>query len=395
MSRHQRAQSTGDQLRAPHTVSLKVLRLSRPSLSYQSPLPCAADTLSASPKALLSYPGVPSATNHDSDSAARTTTNSSFAIAPLLKLPEAFGAAYVGETFACTLCANNEILPPPPPPPAPEGSDGQPKQQPTRVISGVRIVAEMQTPSTPAGAVLDLEEGAMDLEGGDGAEGDVVSPTQTMHGGKVLPLGRSLQRVLRFELKEEGAHVLAVTVTYTETPIVANGGEKGTTTGQPRVRTFRKLYQFVAQSLLSVRTKAGEIPMGRGKNGRTMHALEAQLENVGESAVSLEAVSLVSRPAFSSTSLNWDFASSTATKVPPQSAPHAPVLNPRDVIQVAFLVEQRRNTTIDEEDDHVLSPTGTKVTDRVALGQLAIQWRSAMGDRGSLSTGLLTSRRAT
>jgi hypothetical protein len=95
--------------------------------------------------------------------------------------------------------------------------------------------------------------------------------------------GESLQRILRFELKEEGNHVLAVTVTYTETAL----GEGKAASG--RVRTFRKLYQFVAQQLLSVRTKAGELTQ---QGGLSKYLLEAQLENMGEAAVCLEVCDL-------------------------------------------------------------------------------------------------------
>jgi hypothetical protein len=163
-----------------------------------------------------------------------------------LNLPEAFGSAYVGETFSCTLCANNELDP----------SDG------TKAINGVRIQGEMQTPSNPTGSPLDLA-------GSQEQGSDTASPGP----------GESMQRILRFELKEDGNHVLAVTVTYTETAL----GEGKAASG--RVRTFRKLYQFVAQQLLSVRTKAGELNQ---KNGSSRYLLEAQLENMGEAAVCLE-----------------------------------------------------------------------------------------------------------
>jgi hypothetical protein len=152
----------------------------------------------------------------------------------------------VGETFSCTLCANNEL----------DASDT------TKAVSGVRIQGDMQTPSNPAGSPLELA--------GSQEDGDTgVSPKP----------GKSLQRILRFELKEEGNHVLAVTVTYTETAL----GEGKAASG--RVRTFRKLYQFVAQPLLSVRTKAGELTQ---RNGVSRYLLEAQLENMGEAAVCLE-----------------------------------------------------------------------------------------------------------
>ncbi|KAF2256647.1 hypothetical protein BU26DRAFT_26881 [Trematosphaeria pertusa] len=324
---HQRNPSTGDALRTPHTVSLKVLRLSRPSLATQYPLPNSQD-LGISPNASLAYPS------------GRTDEKS--IVSPVLNLPEAFGSAYVGETFSCTLCANNELDP----------SDK------TRTISGVRIQGEMQTPTTPTGSPLDLAG----PEGEDEANG---SPGP----------GQSLQKILRFELKEEGNHVLAVTVTYTETTLAGEGKA-----ASGKVRTFRKLYQFVAQQLLSVRTKAGELS---AKGGTSRFLLEAQLENMGEGAVSLEAVNVNPKPPFKSSSLNWDMHSS------PTELLHAPILNPRDVIQVAFLLEQQRDAEDANDEPGKLPPGDT----RRILGQLAIQWRSAMGDRGSLSTGWLTSRR--
>lgn len=206
-------------------------RLSRPTLATQHPLPNSKD-VGISPQASLAYP---SASN----------TDDAFILSPVLNLPEAFGSAYVGETFSCTLCANNEV----------DAADS------TKAISGVRMQGDMQTPSDPTGSPLDLT-------------GIAEEATDTSPGP-----GESLQRILRFELKEEGNHVLAVTVTYTETAL----GEGKAASG--RVRTFRKLYQFVAQQLLSVRTKAGEISP---KGGSRRYLLEAQLENMGEAGVCLE-----------------------------------------------------------------------------------------------------------
>ncbi|RMZ66170.1 DUF974 domain [Pyrenophora seminiperda CCB06] len=302
------------------TPSRQRTRLSRPSLATQFPLPNSTN-LGISPKASLAYPS-------------QNNANDQFILSPALKLPEAFGSAYVGETFSCTLCANNELDP----------SDN------TKVISGVRIQGDMQTPSNPTGSPLDLS-GLTDED-----EGTSPGP------------GESLQRILRFELKEDGNHVLAVTVTYTETAL----GEGKAASG--RVRTFRKLYQFVAQQLLSVRTKAGE--MGR-QNGSSRYLLEAQLENMGEAAVCLEAVNVNPKPPLRSKSLNWDMQ---------PAGLNAPILSPRDVVQVAFLLEHQPG------DDDDMPDSITEDNKRV-LGQLAIQWRSALGDRGSLSTGWLTARR--
>lgn len=133
----------------------------------------------------------------------------------------------------------------------------------------MRIVAEMQTPSSVTALELEPPNDSASTEG--------------------LKIGESLQKIVRFDLKEEGNHILAVSVSYTETKI---GSDSQAASG--RVRTFRKLYQFVAQPCLSVRTKASELPplevdnKSLGPYGKTRllrFALEAQLENVGEGAV--------------------------------------------------------------------------------------------------------------
>lgn len=111
-----------------------------------------------------------------------------------------------------------------------------------------------------------------------------------------LQKGQSLQKIVRFDLKEEGNHILAVSISYTETLM---GHDSQAASG--RVRTFRKLYQFVAQPCLSVRTKASELPPLEvddksagpyGKARLVRYALEAQLENVGDFTVVIK----VSRP---------------------------------------------------------------------------------------------------
>lgn len=127
----------------------------------------------------------------------------------------------------------------------------------------------MQTPSSVA--TLDL---------------DPASDTAQTDG---LDIAESLQKIVRYDLKEEGNHILAVSVSYTENRIGENAH-----VASGRVRTFRKLYQFVAQPCLSVRTKASELPplevdnKSLGPYGKTRllrFALEAQLENVGDGAV--------------------------------------------------------------------------------------------------------------
>ncbi|KAI9674368.1 MAG: hypothetical protein M1829_003770 [Trizodia sp. TS-e1964] len=249
---HQRTLSNVEGVsKEPHSISLKVLRLSRPSLSDQYPLPLSSSSIS--PSAALSYPS--------------TSSSEKFILSPLLTLPPSFGSAYIGETFSCSLCANNELA-----------------AQDERFLSAVRIVAEMQTPTQTHVLELSPAESA-----------DVA-----LRG--VLGFGQSLQKIVRYELKEDGNHVLAVTVAYTErTPIEATTESAPgmvidvDAPGNQRVRTFRKLYQFNVKQCLLVRTKAGEIQNRSSTKGAKagepaplQYVLEAQLENVGEEPITLE-----------------------------------------------------------------------------------------------------------
>ncbi|KZF25737.1 hypothetical protein L228DRAFT_244631 [Xylona heveae TC161] len=343
---HQRRQSVLDGHKQAHSLSLKVLRLSKPSLSQQYPLPpvTSTDVPQISPEAALSCPS--------------EEVDGQFILSPLLTLPPAFGSAYVGETFSCTLCINNESL---------ESASGP-------LISGVRIAAEMQTPSQTV--PLDL------VAGEEASKGPSLEP------------GNSLQRIVRFDLKEEGTHVLAVTVTYTETRLSAKSeglGEHPAAGG--RVRTFRKLYQFLAQQQIAVRTKSAELPFVAADSGNAKtfqptrlprFILEAQLENTGENPVTLEDVALNPKPPFISTSLNWDLPDPGQQQI--SGVNDLPILNPRDVMQVAFLLERGPESTIDQG-------TWSKEELENPQSQLSIRWRSSMGDGGFLTTGWLLSRK--
>jgi trafficking protein particle complex subunit 13 len=108
---------------------------------------------------------------------------------------------------------------------------------------------------------------------------------------------------------------------------------------------------------------------------------------------SIQAVTLTTNPILRSSSLNWDNIALPSSS--DHNTPHNPILNPRDVVQVAFVLEKLpKDDTKDIPDEafaHVPKlPSGDH---RIALGQLSIQWRSTMGERGSLKTAWLSSRR--
>ncbi|KAF8428772.1 hypothetical protein EV426DRAFT_284871 [Tirmania nivea] len=321
----ERSTSQSDIQKEPHQLNLKVVRLSRPSLNQHYPLPHPSICSSQNPgydvlyQQSLAYPSHP---------------DTQFILSPVLTLPPAFVNAYIGETFSCLLSTNND-------------SDA--------TVTDVCIAAEMQTPSLIQTLELVIPEDRK----------DVVD----------LPPGQSIQRIAKFDLKEEGKHTLGVTVTYSAPPkkqrdLIAESKEDSERVdiGPRRVRTFKKLYVFPAQQCLTVKTKAVELPGG--------HAiLEAQLENNGDGPVSLEEVVLAPRKGWKSTSLNWD--------TDMEGAKSTPLLKPRDVMQVAFLLKPDPN--VKKEDD--------PASERVVLGQLSLEWRSSCGDKGYLSTGSLTAKR--
>ncbi|PSK53143.1 hypothetical protein B9Z65_3343 [Elsinoe australis] len=286
----------------PHSVSLKVLRLSKPSLTPATTLPSVPSHPTIQ-TASLPYPNAPA---------------SPFPLSPLLTLPPSFGAAYVGETFSCTLSANNEL-----------------SDHVGITITDVYVEAELQTPTEQSGIRLEVVGSGPDKAG-------------------TLDKGRSRQGVIRHDLKEEGPHVLAVTVTYTE----REEGEES------RTRMFRKLYQFAAQQAVGVRTKIGELRHGTPEQGRRF-VVEAQIENLTEQNVVLDGVVLEVGRKVRSTGLNGD-------------GEERKWLAPGDVEQVAFRLEQ----VVGEGE---LDMEGA----RFVLAQLKVDWRMGMGQDGTLRTGWL------
>lgn len=320
---------SSDASRAPHSLSLKVLRLAKPSLTKQHALSKQSHdaTFRVDPDAASAVPA--------------TEQDDQFVLTPGLKLPSAFGAVHVGETFACTLCVNNDLP-----------SDDEDVQ-----IRDASIEAEMQTP----GQVDDPMQ--LDPEGSSSSDDEASS----------MKPGETMQRIVRCHLADEGNYILFVTVNYTETQTAATEDEEPTT----RRRTFRKSYRFPADHLIRVRIKTRPLPELTEKRLGSGHAIEAQLEKLGDESLLLESVTFNPKPTVRVKSLNkGDTTGDTLSR---------PQLELGDVQQVAFLV-------LDEDSDgqgQELSKDG-----KVILGQMSIRWRRAMGEAGMLNTGWLTGKKS-
>ncbi|KAH6621277.1 hypothetical protein B0J18DRAFT_432051 [Chaetomium sp. MPI-SDFR-AT-0129] len=401
---HQRYPSH-DAVKEPHAVSLKVLRLSRPSLVAQYPLQppfsAAPDALSHPPPLAASLAYSPNGVDNNIAGAASSGSSSGrtsvptnptpFVLSPILNLPPSFGSAYVGETFSCTLCANYDI--------PPEVATNAPAAGPRggkKTIRDVRIEAEMKTPSSTqtSGAATKLVLGPSPPSPSP-SQSTSTSPSTSTDPDPATDLtpGTTLQKILSFDLKEEGSHVLAVTVSYYEATELSG-----------RTRTFRKLYQFVCKPSLIVRTKPGVLRAasaasaaagtgtGTEAGGRVVvrrrWVLEAQLENCSEEGIMLEKVGLDLDEGLGYQDCNWDW-EEEGEEGEEEGAQGGegrsgsggrPVLQPGETEQVCFVIEEEEAGGVKE------------VEGRVVFGILQIGWRSEMGNRGFLSTGRLGTR---
>lgn len=238
----------------------------------------------------------------------------------------------MGETFACTLCANNEVG---------DRADAI-------TVKNVEIDAELQTPGSQEAVKLQLEVN-------DDARAEAL-----------LTPDESLQGIVRHVLAEEGQHTLAVTVTYVEVASSSSSCNEEDGSLANKTRTFRKLYQFVAQQAVGVRTKITELPHRKPTELRRF-AMEAQLENLTDQPVLLEHVTVEAGRAVKSTSLN-----ATDRKA---------LLAPQDVEQVAFVLDQVQHDELEEE------------AGRYVVARLSVRWRLTMGEKGTLTTGWLGCRK--
>lgn len=227
----------------------------------------------------------------------------------------------------------------------------------------------MKTPSSPNPVPLVL--------GPSPSSSSPPSPTSPT--SKAKPKGvqlepaESLQKLVSFDLKEEGNHVLAVTVTYSESTTTSN-----------RIRTFRKLYQFQSKPSLVVRTKTTLV--SRTADLPRRWTLEAQLENCGEEQIVLEHAVMEMRDGWKSQGFNWDSDFGGNDRKRPVKKP---LLKPGDVEQVCFVVEELLDVNGKGREMETVSGSAEQ---RYIFGILSLEWRGPMGNRGFLSTGLLGSR---
>ncbi|CAN8028429.1 unnamed protein product [Ixodes persulcatus] len=237
-----------------------------------------------------------------------------FGTGSFLMLPQSFGNIYLGETFSCYMSVHNDS---------------------EHTVRDVSVKAELQTDSQK-----------VFLTGK--SEGTAVPE---------LPPKSSIDEVIHHEVKDINTHILVCTVNYS-----SHTGEK---------LHFRKFFKFQVYKPLDVKTKF--------YNAESDEVyLEAQLQNITSSPISLEKVALEPSQHFSVCQLN---SCADGQSIFGQ----VNFLNPHDTRQYLFSLSPR-------VADAAVAPTASDKRGRsgiTSIGKLDIVWRSVMGERGRLQTSQL------
>ncbi|KAI9509963.1 DUF974-domain-containing protein [Russula earlei] len=326
-----------------HLLSLKVMRVSRPSLaSTWEPFYSNSPSFSAhSTASVLSLQGSNPLPGHPKT--LRDLTNAS----TLLTLPSSFGAIQLGETFSSAVAVNNESA---------------------AMVDSVSLRVEMQTATSK---VVLVEMGGPTLG---------------------LVAGDTLETAVHHEIKELGQHVLACTVSYqlppgarrpaTSATTTVAGGSGGADTGDDvGLQTFRKFYKFAVTNPLSVKTKV-HLPRSPSAllstEERSKVFLEVHIQNLTSEPMWFEHMIIEPAPGWHVQDANV-LSDSQGSLFSGAMA----MFQPQDTRQYIYILNEVNPSAIP-----VQHAPGTVL----ALGRLDISWRSSFGEPGRLLTSMLSRR---
>ncbi|KLO12001.1 DUF974-domain-containing protein [Schizopora paradoxa] len=325
-----------------HPLSLKVMRVSRPSLAaHWEPFFSSSPSYSAHSTAhALSLQGATPLNGHPKT--LRDLSNAG----EMFTLPTAFGAIQLGETFSCCLAVNNETA---------------------MDVEAVSMKVEMQTATNK---IILAEVGG---------------------GEHKLSARDTIETVVRHEIRELGQHVLACTVIYGDANMRQRNAELGT---EPNFLSFRKFYKFTVTNPLSVKTKVN-VPRSptasMSSSERDKLFLEVHIQNLTQSPLWFEKIQLEPVEGWNVEDGNL---LPSATTEAPQGSPSlssiftgsTSVMQPQDIRQYIYIMTPKTSSS-SSRIQFVPAP-GTIVP----LGRLDISWRSSMGEPGRLLTSVLSRR---
>ncbi|KAI9090278.1 hypothetical protein DFS34DRAFT_374802 [Phlyctochytrium arcticum] len=387
-----------------HLLSLKVMRLSRPSFVSVNPIPFedrpdfpahaalvqAAENDITAPSPLKPEPQpapvvdllgdspvADTAASYGSDAASNNLIRD-FGLSELLQLPSSFGNIYLGETFSSYLCINNE-----------SGHATHDVGMKAELQTGSQrfVLADTLT-STPKGSTIPSINYSSMLGGnsgggsslGSGSGGSPGSGSGTIGRIPLLPT-QSAEFVINHEIKELGVHILVCSVHYS--------------TGSLERKHFRKFYKFQVLNPLTVKTKVNSL-----QDGRVF--LEAQVQNVANELMYLERMRFDPNDLFSYRDLNTVQNTINAT---PLTTSITKSTNPLAAFDIAAPLTSTVGVGATEDGAIYLDPQDTrqylymlypkKPQDSVArttasLGKLDIMWRTHLGHAGRLQTSQLS-----
>ncbi|KAK3827561.1 MAG: hypothetical protein J3Q66DRAFT_305974 [Benniella sp.] len=355
------ATSGQDQQRENHLISLKVMRLSRPSLTTGHNLYFGSSSLHAQSTPLTAEDADPSQPHGISEA----VEIGDFGVSELLTLPAAFGNIYLGETFTSYICANNESSHP---------------------VRDVILRAELQT-STLRFTLSDTLA-SQRLQAGSAKsppeKSTPASAATTATGGHIqlLESGKTNEMVVSHEIKELGIHILVCSIQYT------------TLDGQQK--SFRKFYKFQVLNPLSVKTKVnhpsshpvsiqdsgGNTSVSTTNTSRGGQVLlEAVVQNLSGVTMWMERMRFEVADPFTVNDLNVvieeDDDDNSSETGPVSIFSKHDYFAPNDVRQYLYVLTPKPGKELLAKTTNV-------------LGKLDILWKSQFGETGRLQTSQLT-----
>ncbi|KAK0448380.1 uncharacterized protein EV420DRAFT_1567611 [Desarmillaria tabescens] len=314
-----------------HLLSLKVMRVSRPSLaSSWQPFYSSSPSFSAhSTASIMSLQGNTPLSGYPKT--LRDFTQAS----------ELLTSSFLGETFSSCLCVNNEA---------------------NVDVEGVHMKVEMQTVTAK---VLLAEFGTSDHR---------------------LSTGDTLESIVHHEIKELGQHVLACTVTYRLPPGVRIASQTEDSNQDPALQTFRKFYKFAVTNPLSVKTKV-HVPRSPSAmtnlDERDKVFLEVHIQNLTQEPIWFERMRFECADGWNVKDANNLITDEDEDEEKSIFTGTTALMNPQDMRQYIYILDPKT---------HTLEPPANAPGSIIPLGRLDISWRSSYGEPGRLLTSMLSRR---
>ncbi|KAF8337622.1 uncharacterized protein EI90DRAFT_3043622 [Cantharellus anzutake] len=327
-----------------HALSLKVMRISRPTLAtHSAPYftePNGGPLTEHARSSILSL-------ERSAPLASYPSTLRDYPLSEVLLLPASFGTIQLGETFAAVICINNDSV--------------SLTHNPAPIYaSSVYLKVEIQSTSNKA------------------AIGETGSESS------VLKAGGFMECKVQVEMKELGQHVLACTLTYRIPGFIATTYPvPPDDPSDPTLRTLRKYYKFMVTNPLSVKTKVQTLKSSNAllrPSERDKVFLEVHLQNLSSGPMTFQRIRFECAPNSGLKVRDLNDALYDNTRAG---------MSPGDTRQYLYVLSPRESDG-DGSEAPPERPSKQAPGSTVPLGRLDIAWTSSFGEPGRLLTSMLS-----